>query len=144
MVVPSLHLEDNSVQEEKSEAKSPVAVVSSRRRASARLQANKQRAEKEELVRKRVELLDDSNGRSAKVCRRRVNVDDEAAEENTVGEVLVSSEGRTENEVVLGNLGGPNGDTGGQSGALTEKSAHARVKETLRLFNKHYLHFVQV
>ncbi|KAJ0035947.1 hypothetical protein Pint_26151 [Pistacia integerrima] len=27
---------------------------------------------------------------------------------------------------------------------LAEKSDHAKVKETLRLFNKHYLHFVQV
>lgn len=30
------------------------------------------------------------------------------------------------------------------SGNGTEKSSHARVTETLRIFNKHYLHFVQV
>ncbi|XP_065866883.1 histone-lysine N-methyltransferase, H3 lysine-9 specific SUVH4-like [Euphorbia lathyris] len=161
MVVPSLHCGDNSdlvSQVEKSEAKTPAikvdAVVSSRRRVSARLQANRQRAEvvlvrkraaKEKLVRKRVELLDEKDAQSKKVCPRRVHEYAEVVEENKVGEVVGSSEGRAADEVVIGNLGAQNGGVGGQGGlgAVAEKSVHARVKETLRLFNKHYLHFVQ-
>lgn len=41
--------------------------------------------------------------------------------------------------------GGENGAVGdGNPGNVVEKSAHAKVKETLRMFNKYYLHYVQV
>ncbi|XP_065850396.1 histone-lysine N-methyltransferase, H3 lysine-9 specific SUVH4-like [Euphorbia lathyris] len=124
---------------EKTNAKSS-PVVSSCTRVSSRLQANKQRAEKEELVRKRLKLLDEnSDGRGKKrngVCG---NEDVEMVEKKkNPAEILGSNEEeKTGGEVVVANPGS------GGGGDEVVKSASARAKETLRLFNKHYLHFVQ-
>ncbi|XP_012067354.1 histone-lysine N-methyltransferase, H3 lysine-9 specific SUVH4 isoform X2 [Jatropha curcas] len=152
MVVQSLHCVDNS-ENSSPKGKVEAAVVSTRRRVSARIQSTKLRAEKEKLVRKRVELLDENEGggdgkkRTNVYTRRRVNVEnltEEVVLEKTVSEVV-----KPAGEAVNLNNGGQNGAVGGSEGVtggvscVTEKSAHARVKETLRLFNKHYLHFVQ-
>lgn len=103
------------------------------RRASSRLQG-KPRPQKELLVRRRVQLLDehedgDREGgglskRANVYGRRRSHAENEAQE--------ASSNGALE------------GGTGKPSDPLVEKSDHVKVKETLRLFNKHYLYFVQV
>ncbi|CAL2250941.1 unnamed protein product [Prunus armeniaca] len=102
------------------------------RRASSRLQG-KPRPQKELLVRRRVQLLDehedgDREGgglskRANVYGRRRSHAENEAQE--------ASSNGALE------------GGTGKPSDPLVEKSDHVKVKETLRLFNKHYLYFVQ-
>ncbi|WCJ40240.1 Histone-lysine N-methyltransferase H3 lysine-9 specific SUVH4 [Euphorbia peplus] len=152
MVVPSLHCADNpNTVDENPKIKVEdvgvgVGVVSPRRRVSARIEMNKVKAEeemvrrravKEELVRKRVELLDEKEEK--KVNRRRVN-EAEVVEEKKVGEAVETSHGRDGDGdgdgdgVVVENGGGV---------AVAEKSVYAKVKETLRLFNKHYLHFVQ-
>ncbi|XP_050234043.1 histone-lysine N-methyltransferase, H3 lysine-9 specific SUVH4 [Mercurialis annua] len=125
------------------------------RRASARIQASsKQRAEKQELVRKRFELLDETleslRKRKASVYRnRRVNIPNADENEAVMVDKQVNDVTKvitTEAETVNGNVepaavvAVTDGDGGG---AVAEKSVYARVKETLRLFNKHYLHFVQ-
>jgi euchromatic histone-lysine N-methyltransferase len=96
-----------------------------KRRVSSRLQV-KQKPQKELLVRRRVELLDDNE----EGPRKKANVRGRQSltSENEVAEVPKS------------------GLEGGISKASdsVEKSDHVRVKETLRLFNKHYLYFVQV
>uniref|UniRef100_A0A2C9W119 Histone-lysine N-methyltransferase n=1 Tax=Manihot esculenta TaxID=3983 RepID=A0A2C9W119_MANES len=157
MVAQPLHCVDNGelgsvveTEKEKSPKGKVEPVVSSQRRTSARIQATRQRAEKEELVRKRVELLDEneeegSNKRTSVYSRRRVNVENvsDVVEERKESEDFVPSEVvKPAGEVVKANFGGQNGVVCGGGGA-SEKSVFARVKETLRLFNKHYLHFVQ-
>ncbi|XP_065850521.1 histone-lysine N-methyltransferase, H3 lysine-9 specific SUVH4-like [Euphorbia lathyris] len=120
---------------EKTNAKKSPAVSSSRTRLGARLQANKQRAEKEELVRKRLMLLDDNDdGRAKKrnsVSGRTVNEDVESVEEKKNPDETLTGD-----EIAIAN-------SGSRGGNEVMKSASARAKETLRLFNKHYLHFVQ-
>lgn len=134
------------------------------RRTSARIQI-KQLAEKELLVRQRVELLDEPDSDSKKkkktnsqVKRKRntPSVKDEVGEgkgelvEDKAGVVPVS------NDVTNSKDGDANkpmevcspeksraGDDVGPAN-MVEKSDHVKVKETLRLFNKYYLHFVQV
>ena len=54
--------------------------VSGQRRASARLQAAKQRAEKELLVKRRVEHLDEDEHENGTSSRKKVNVDSEKLE----------------------------------------------------------------
>lgn len=133
------------------------------RRTSARIQI-KQLAEKELLVRQRVELLDEPDSDSKKkkktnsqVKRKRntPSVKDEVGEgkgelvEDKAGVVPVS------NDVTNSKDGDANkpmevcspeksraGDDVGPAN-MVEKSDHVKVKETLRLFNKYYLHFVQ-
>ncbi|KAL6288330.1 histone-lysine N-methyltransferase, H3 lysine-9 specific SUVH4 [Prunus avium] len=102
------------------------------RRASSRLQG-KPRPQKELLVRRRVQLLDEheDGDREGGGLSKRANVYGRRrshAENEAQG---ASSNGALE------------GGTGKPSDPLVEKSDHVKVKETLRLFNKHYLYFVQ-
>ncbi|KAF7801874.1 histone-lysine N-methyltransferase, H3 lysine-9 specific SUVH4 isoform X1 [Senna tora] len=118
------------------------------RRTSSRVQA-KQKVDKELLVRRRVELLEDrddaGNGKKSKRSKQscnNVNVgkkeavseqrDAKELEESTLHNGKLTLAG---SELVI--------DSGNVAGNLVDKSDFAKVKETLRLFNKHYLHFVQ-
>lgn len=117
------------------------------RRVSARIQ-EKQREEKLRLVKRRVELLDDTEGGSdgkkkqnnISSRKRRKEEDSENVEE---GEKVPVQTTKCESESVNGNAVNL-ADKSDHAVKLAEKSDHAKVKETLRLFNKHYLHFVQV
>ncbi|XP_048433651.1 histone-lysine N-methyltransferase, H3 lysine-9 specific SUVH4 isoform X2 [Pyrus x bretschneideri] len=108
-----------------------------RRRTSSRLKG-KEKPQKQLLIRKRVALLDehrdggeqDGGGDGGSLCKR-ANVDG-------------GKSSHAKNEA--GDAGSNVGLEGGASkptDSSVEKSDHAKVKETLRLFNKHYLYFVQ-
>ncbi|XVF13829.1 hypothetical protein REPUB_Repub09cG0002000 [Reevesia pubescens] len=166
MVVQSLHSVDSSLPTAKTGSKrvtievgkgSPVNDnVSGQRRASARLQAAQQRAEKELLLKRKVQQLelDEDGGGSS---RKKVNVDAEnpkpqlqhdaqtgihqlpqilsdQPEPKMNGKVAKMVERAAKIAEGLDATKAPN---------VVEKSAHIKVKETTRLFNKHYLHFVQ-
>ncbi|GKV44380.1 hypothetical protein SLEP1_g51572 [Rubroshorea leprosula] len=117
--------------------------ASSVTRCSARLQAAKQqRIEKELLDRRRVELLEEEDGGSAKkkaYTRRKIQTteNDSESQETTP----TNAEEHPDNACVPVPVPVPNGAA--TANPLAEKSAPAKVKDTLRLFNKHYLHFVQ-
>lgn len=110
------------------------------RRTSDRIKS-RQREEKEHLVRKRVQILDGQEDKGNPRKRSNVNATEEEKEkevamaERMVNQVLGSTE--VQKEVTLG-------DAGGAGGALPDKSATVKVKDTLRLFNKFYLQLVQV
>lgn len=99
--------------------------ASFQRRASSRI------AEKEQLVRRRVDLLKDHNDdvgiNSKKKCLADENGSDQASQLGHSLQVKVDKAGD--------GSGPPN---------FAGKSDYAKVKETLRMFNKYYLHFVQV
>lgn len=109
------------------------------RRTSDRIKS-RQREEKEQLVRKRVQILDGQEDKGNPRKRPNVNATEEEKEkevamaERMVNQVLGSTE--VQKEVTLG-------DAGGAGGALPDKSATVKVKDTLRLFNKFYLQLVQ-
>lgn len=126
--------------------------VAGQRRASARLQAAKQKAEMELLAKRKLELLNEDVGRSTK----KVNVDAEKLTPKlqpaqTVIQQLpeissLPADPKINKKVakmveraakIAEGLDGTNAPN------VAEKSAHMKVKETIRLFNKHYLHFVQ-
>lgn len=112
------------------------------RRTSDRIK-NKQREEKEQLVRKRVQILDGQEDKGNPRKRPNVNATGEELEEKDkekkevamaekmVKQALGSNE--VQKEVTLGDAGG----------VVPEKSATVKVKDTLRLFNKFYLQLVQ-
>lgn len=110
------------------------------RRTSDRIKS-RQREEKEQLVRKRVQILDGQEDKGNPRKRSNVNATEEEKEkevamaERMVNQVLGSTE--VQKEVTLG-------DASGAGGALPDKSATVKVKDTLRLFNKFYLQLVQV
>jgi lipopolysaccharide export LptBFGC system permease protein LptF len=110
------------------------------RRTSDRIKS-RQREEKEQLVRKRVQILDGQEDKGNPGKRPNVNATEEEKEkevamaERMVNQVLGSTE--VQKEVTLG-------DASGAGGALPDKSATVKVKDTLRLFNKFYLQLVQV
>ncbi|KAL9384865.1 hypothetical protein Peur_021875 [Populus x canadensis] len=106
------------------------------RRTSDRIKS-KQREEKERLVRKRVQILDEQEEKGNLRKRPNANVTEE--EEVVMAEKLLNQAlGSTEKqkEVTLS-------DAGGVGNVVTEKSATVKVKDTLRLFNKFYLQLVQ-
>ncbi|KAK8716906.1 hypothetical protein V6N13_044197 [Hibiscus sabdariffa] len=184
MVVQSLPSVDTSVPSPENptkrikiqleEGSSPKDVVSGQRRVSARLQAAKQKADRELLLKRGVDLLD-KNGAS---CRKRVNKNTENPNLNLNGtkklpqisSCLIEPKAHTENlnlnqngthqplrsepkmTVKVAKMvqraakiaeGLDSTSPINASNVIVEKSAHIKVKETLRLFNKHYLHFVQ-
>ncbi|KAJ6390117.1 hypothetical protein OIU77_024351 [Salix suchowensis] len=114
------------------------------RRTSDRIK-NKQREEKEQLVRKRVQILDGQEDKGNPRKRPNVNATGEELEEKkkekekkevAMAEKMVKHAlGSTEvqKEVTSGDAGG----------VVPEKSATVKVKDTLRLFNKFYLQLVQ-
>ncbi|GAV87624.1 YDG_SRA domain-containing protein/Pre-SET domain-containing protein, partial [Cephalotus follicularis] len=111
------------------------------RRVSARIQI-KQREEKERLVRRRVQLLEERG-------------DEEEEEEEERGSrkklslVNVEEKVSITTKICMQEEFRESGDANDSRNAVVsltnvvEKSASMKVKETLRLFNKHYLHFVQ-
>lgn len=108
-------------------------------RTSDRIKS-RQREEKEQLVRKRVQILDGQEDKGNPRKRPNVNATEDEKEkevamaERMVNQVLGSTE--VQKEVTLG-------DASGAGGALPDKSATVKVKDTLRLFNKFYLQLVQ-
>lgn len=117
------------------------------RRVSARIQ-EKQREDKLRLVKRRVELLDDikeasdDNKKQKNISSR--NRRKAKDSQNVVeGDKVPVKTTKCESESVNGNAVNSAEKTD-KAVSLSEKSDHAKVKETLRLFNKHYLHFVQV
>lgn len=143
-----------------------MVVVKAQRRVSARIQEKqreeKQREEKLRLVKRRVDLLTDeiignngaavddgdvddeekstinafskSNKRGRKVKDAENVEKEEEVEEEKLEKGKVSVESTSSGaELVDGNVVN-----------FAEKSDHAKVKETLRLFNKYYLQGVQV
>ncbi|RXH69693.1 hypothetical protein DVH24_037477 [Malus domestica] len=110
------------------------------RRTSSRLRG-KEKPQKEILVRKRVALLDEhrdgdgdreqDGGGDGGSLSKRANVDGGKSShaKNEAGDA--------------GSNGCLEGGASKPTDSSAEKSDHAKVKETLRLFNKHYLYFVQ-
>lgn len=112
------------------------------RRSSARIQDKK-----ELLVRRRVELLaedEDKNGGAAKKRttapavassnrRRSFSGSDNGGMEEKPMDLVPEAESKKP----IPGVSGPSATN------LVGKSDHAKIKDTLRLFNKHYLHFVQ-
>ncbi|XP_022989602.1 histone-lysine N-methyltransferase, H3 lysine-9 specific SUVH4-like isoform X3 [Cucurbita maxima] len=126
---------------------------SPQRRTSARIQI-KQLAEKELLVRQRVELPDETDSPSKRTkkngplrSKRNTKSKDKAVEDKAVAvpvsnDVTNSKDGGASEPEVCALEKSTTADEGGLANVV-EKSDHAKVKETLRLFNKYYLHFVQ-
>ncbi|KAB1201345.1 Histone-lysine N-methyltransferase, H3 lysine-9 specific SUVH4 [Morella rubra] len=127
------------------------------RRVSARIK-DKQKAEKELLVRRRVELLDDhqdvgraggggvgGSGKRIKHCYKRRRTDENVYQEKANVAVAKTDEGFELAAEQMNPSLETNDRVGSETAAATtfEKSDNAKVKETLRLFNKYYLHFVQ-
>ncbi|OMO99299.1 hypothetical protein COLO4_13375 [Corchorus olitorius] len=161
MVVQSPHTVESSVPTAKNASKrekvSPPDKdnFSGERRASARLQAAaKQKAEKALLSKRRVEFPEKDGGGGR--IRKKPHVENEmvkpADTENGTQQLLEVSTERTDPKVservakmveraakIAEGLDGINANAPN----LVEKSAHIQVKETLRFFNKHYLHFIQ-
>ncbi|KAF3435320.1 hypothetical protein FNV43_RR22407 [Rhamnella rubrinervis] len=124
-------------------------MTSSRRRFSGRIQATKQRAEKERLVRCRVEMLSDQEDIGG--IRKRVgirsfaqNVDEQLVQEKVDMVLGSEEEGANDKKSINGGLDAQLCKTHpGGAPNLVEKSDYAKVKDTLRLFNKYYLQCVQ-
>ncbi|XP_015893914.3 histone-lysine N-methyltransferase, H3 lysine-9 specific SUVH4 isoform X1 [Ziziphus jujuba] len=121
-------------------------MMSSRRRFSARIKA-KERVEKELLVRRRVELLgadheEENGGR----IRKRAGIRNSSSsagnrdKQQLVEPKILGLE--KEKEMPEQNKPRTNATSEGQQ-ISKPKSDHAKVKETLRLFNKYYLQCVQ-
>ncbi|KAJ8773101.1 hypothetical protein K2173_028278 [Erythroxylum novogranatense] len=128
----------------------PAEKASPQRRVSARIQA-REKTENELLMKRKVELLHDhgqeeeeqekeTEGNRCKkgnACTRRKLGDGQVSKEVAVDK----RESLKSNHVVK--LQEEAVKARSSSGSVCDKSAHAKVKETLRLFNKYYLHFVQ-
>ncbi|KAJ6710875.1 hypothetical protein OIU74_011690 [Salix koriyanagi] len=116
------------------------------RRTSDRIK-NKQREEKEQLVRKRVQILDGQEDKGNPRKRPNVNATGEELEEEEKEKEKEKKEVAMAEKMVKHALGSTevqkevtSGDAGG---VVPEKSATVKVKDTLRLFNKFYLQLVQ-
>ncbi|KAK3183902.1 hypothetical protein Dsin_031188 [Dipteronia sinensis] len=120
-------------------------VVQGQRRVSARIQEKQE--EKQRLVKRRMELLGDvvkggaGNEKGNNVYsrkKRKSAVDSEKKDDSKNEEEQDEVPAQTTSSAAAGDEL-PNGSVVN----VAEKSDTARVKETLRLFNKHYLQFVQ-
>lgn len=161
MVVQSPHLVESSIPTAKNGRKrvkiqlgngSPASEnVPGQRRSSARLQAAKQRAEKELLTKRKVNLPVEDGSSS----RKKINVDAENLKlkhaQTEVQQLPETSPDPNPTEPKMNERVAKMVERAAKisegldcSNAPSEKSAHIKVKETIRLFNKHYLHFVQV
>ncbi|XP_054803543.1 histone-lysine N-methyltransferase, H3 lysine-9 specific SUVH4-like isoform X1 [Prosopis cineraria] len=116
--------------------------------SSGQRMANSRVQNKEFLVRRRVELLEDrdkaGNDKKSKCFKRSCN--DENGDEHGDKEGGVGKPPRVKKlkeATVVHNKQTSAGSKANGAGNLADKSDFVRVKETLRLFNKHYLHFVQ-
>ncbi|XP_023530817.1 histone-lysine N-methyltransferase, H3 lysine-9 specific SUVH4-like isoform X3 [Cucurbita pepo subsp. pepo] len=122
---------------------------SPQRRTSARIQI-KQLAEKELLVRQRVEILDETDSPSKRKkkngpvrSKRNTKSKDKAVAVPVSNDVTKSKDGGASEPMEVCALEKSTAADEGGPANVVEKSDHAKVKETLRLFNKYYLHFVQ-
>ncbi|KAG4977208.1 hypothetical protein JHK86_036682 [Glycine max] len=107
------------------------------RRSSARIQAL-QKAEKELLARQKAEVVvveEKDNCENAVRAKKR--------NRNSGGEESVAVEEEVVSKKRKGKVEEVNGKQENAGGGLGEKSDPLKVKETVRLFNKYYLHFVQ-
>ncbi|KAK8715924.1 hypothetical protein V6N13_043249 [Hibiscus sabdariffa] len=166
MVVQSPHSLQTSVPTPTNEAKkvkvqvengaAPKDNVAGQRRASARLQAAaKQKAEKTELLAKRkLELLDEDGGRSAKKLnvgiekvKQKLKLQHDQTGIQQLPELPFHPTELQVSKKVAKMLERASKIAEGLDGInapiVAEKSAHIKVKEALRLFNKYYLHLVQ-
>lgn len=103
-------------------------------------------AEKEILAQRRVELLDEERKMMKKVSplkRRRVDAESVQTEEEN-GAVIRPESAKKENVAKADDSVKAENESVSLVGNVGEKSDYAKVKETLRVFNKHYLYFVQV
>lgn len=108
------------------------------RRSSARIQAL-QKAEKELLARQKAEVVvveEKDNCENAVRAKKR--------NRNSGGEESVAVEEEVVSKKRKGKVEEVNGKQENAGGGLGEKSDLLKVKETIRLFNKYYLHLVQV
>ncbi|KAK4272249.1 hypothetical protein QN277_020833 [Acacia crassicarpa] len=99
---------------------------------------------KELLVRRRVELLEDrdNTGTDKKSkCFKRSCYDENGGKEGGVGSSPRVK--KLKEATLVHNKRTSGGSKANGAGTLADKSDSVKVKETLRLFNKHYLHFVQ-
>lgn len=118
------------------------------RRVSTRIA--KQKADKALLVRRRVELLaDKGDGDEKKTSKRSrrngkyVGKEEVVKEEKRVDAVMKSNaRTKLEGKSTIAGLE-EKVESGSGAANAVGKSDSAKVKEALRLFNKHYLHFVQ-
>ncbi|KAL4379912.1 hypothetical protein GQ457_02G021600 [Hibiscus cannabinus] len=167
MVVQSPHSLQTSIPTPTNEAKkvkvqvengaAPEDNVAGQRRVSARLQAAaKLKAEKTELLAKRkLELLDEDGGRSAeklnvgieKVKQKLLKLQHDQTGIQQLPELPFHPTELQLSKKVAKMLERAakiaEGLDGINAPSVAEKSAHIKVKETLRLFNKYYLHLVQ-
>ncbi|MED6220910.1 Histone-lysine N-methyltransferase, H3 lysine-9 specific suvh4 [Stylosanthes scabra] len=130
------------------------------RRASARIQAAKQKAEEEEQARRGADAVEEEKEKCVKVAKKgskkRVRNGESLGE--GVGEVVVGGggaspkkgkEGSGSDETVAEGEGEPKklkmavDSDNAVAGSSENKGAALRVKETIRVYNKYYLHFVQ-
>ncbi|XP_017975084.1 PREDICTED: histone-lysine N-methyltransferase, H3 lysine-9 specific SUVH4 isoform X2 [Theobroma cacao] len=154
MVVQSPHSVESSVPTAKNggrrgKGSSEKENVSGQRRASARLLAAKERAEKALSIKRGVEVLDpeEDGGRS----RKKANVESEKLnlkDAQNGSPKLPETEPKINEKVAkmverAAKIAEGLDTTNANAPNVVEKSAHIKVKETIRLFNKHYLHFVQ-
>ncbi|XP_021895739.1 histone-lysine N-methyltransferase, H3 lysine-9 specific SUVH4 isoform X1 [Carica papaya] len=120
------------------------------RRTSRRIQ-DKQRAEKQ-LVQKRVQVVGDDGGskkkRATERSRGKQSPKKDDAAIGLAGSEVLESRDREESEeggsLKAESSGGENRVVEqGNAANLVETGPHAKVKKTLRLFNKYYLHLIQ-
>ncbi|KAL5793502.1 hypothetical protein ACOSP7_002096 [Xanthoceras sorbifolium] len=126
-------------------------VVQGQRRVSARIQEKQE--EKRRLIKRRVELLGDvveggaGNEKENNVYsrKRRKSVVDSKKEDDSDSKKEDDSKNKEEQKEIPAQTTSPSGLElpNGSVVNVVEKSDSAKVKETLRLFNKHYLHLVQ-
>ncbi|TKY62973.1 Histone-lysine N-methyltransferase, H3 lysine-9 specific SUVH4 [Spatholobus suberectus] len=115
------------------------------RRSSARIQAM-QKAEEEALARQKAEVVEEKdkcNGEVAATTKAKKRSRKSGGEESVAEEEVVLPPKKK--PVVCGKVEEENGkeELENAGGGLGEKSDLIKVKETIRLFNKHYLHLVQ-
>jgi len=147
-----------------------VTPMSSQRRSSSRIQAKQKEVEEIQLRRKEEELVEKEKSGEVEVevspVKSKKRVRRSPSRESVVKEVVEEKETteKKKEEVVV--EGKPTkkkksasdekrelmevwnekmvAETENAGGALSDKSSTAKVKETIRTFNKHYLHLVQV
>ncbi|GMN57388.1 hypothetical protein TIFTF001_026500 [Ficus carica] len=124
-----------SLQSRNSSSPSASKTSSFQRRSSARIQYKK-----ELLVRRRVELLDEERENGGAPAKKRATPSPAVAASGRRSSDNGDKEDKPVNLLPEVETKKP---SDGVTTNLVEKSDHAKIKDTIRLFNKHYLHFVQ-
>jgi len=142
--------------------------MSSQRRSSSRIQAKQKEVEEIQLRRKAegLEAEEKSDEVEVSPVKSRKRVRRSPSRETVVKEVVEEKETTEKKKEEVGVEGKPTkkkksasdekrelmevwnekmaAETENTGGALSDKNSTAKVKETIRTFNKHYLHLVQV